>query len=175
MDIYQFSLFFAALVIAYMLVHLRLIKFETYLKDIATLKLLNERLKDLCDRMERVRVDRVEEGLHQLHDDLADLKELTKDLAEVQRSAPVNDVVVPMSVPVASAPERIRSVVEERLLSLGYGNLRILTDLSGANLDEEVTLQVECERRHMPCKGQVKTINGGISDVQIHTIVQSFP
>lgn len=175
MDIYQFSLFFAALVIAYMLVHLRLLKFETYLKDIATLRLLNERLKDLCDRMERIRVDRVEEGLHQLHDDLSDLKELTKELAQVQKSSGPSEVVVPISTPVASAAERIRTAVEERLLSLGYRNLRILTDLSGASLDEEVSIQVECERRHMPCKGQVKSLNGGIRDVQIHSIVQSFP
>jgi len=175
MDIYQFSLFFAALVIAYMLVHLRLAKFETYLKDIATLRLLNERLKDLADRMERVRVDRVEEGLHQLHDDLGDMKALLKELTQVQKSVPASDVVIPVSAAAASSAERIRAVVEERLLSLGYRNLRILTDLSGASLDEEVTLQVECDRRHMACKGQIKTINGGISDVQIHTIVQSFP
>jgi hypothetical protein len=175
MDIYQFSLFFAALVIAYMLVHLRLAKFETYLKDIATLRQLNERLKDLCDRMERVRVDRVEEGIHQLHDDLGDLKQLTKELAQVQKSAASTEVVVPVSAAPASAAERIRTAVEERLLGLGYRNLRILTDLSDASLDEEVSIQVECERRHMPCKGQVKSINGGISDVQIHTIVQSFP
>ncbi|MHC4077605.1 MAG: hypothetical protein ACYST0_04080 [Planctomycetota bacterium] len=175
MDIYQFSLFFAALVIAYILVHIRLVKFETYLKDVATLKLLNERLKDLADRMEHVRVDRVEEGLHQLHDDLQDLGELTKELAQIQKSAPTSDVVVPVVAPTSSPAERIRAVVEERLLNLGYRNLRILTDLSDASLDEEVSVQVECERRHMACKGQVKTINGGISDVEIHTIVQSFP
>ena len=175
MDIYQFSLFFAALVIAYILVHLRLLRFETYLKDIATLKLLNERLKDLCDRMERVRVDRVEEGLHQLHDDLGDLKALTKELTQVQKSSGSSEVVVPISTPAASAAERIRTAVEERLLSLGYRNLRILTDLSDASLDEEVSIQVECERRHMRCKGQVKSLNGGIRDVQIHSIVQSFP
>jgi len=175
MDIYQFSLFFAALVIAYILVHLRLLRFETYLKDIATLRLLNERLKDLCDRMERVRVDRVEDGLHQLHDDLGDLKALTKELAEIERSAPPSEVVVPTGRPEPTAAERIRAVVEERLLGLGYRNLRILTDLSHASLDEEITVQVECQRRHMACKGQVKSINGSISDVQIHTIVQSFP
>ncbi len=174
MDIYQFSLFFVALVIAYMLVHLRLAKFETYLKDISTLRLLNERLKDLADRMERVRVDRVEEGLHQLHDDLGDMKELTKDLARIQKRVLAGEVAGG-GTPARTAAERIRAVVEERLLSLGYHNLRILTDLSDASLDEEISLQVECERRHMPCKGQVKTINGGISDVQIHTVVQSFP
>ena len=77
--------------------------------------------------------------------------------------------------PSATAAERIRGAVEERLLGLGYRNLRILTDLSHASLDEETSVQVECERRNMACKGKVKTINGGISDVEIHNIVQSFP
>ncbi len=175
MDIYQFSLFFAALAICYVLVHIRLARFETYLKEVATLRLLNERLKELADRMERVRVDRVEEGLHQLHDDLQEIQQSANKLEQLQKGALAREGVASVVAPAGSPAERIRRVVEERLLSLGYRNLRILTNLSDASLDEETSVQVECERRNMACKGNVKTINGGISDVEIHNIVQSFP
>ena len=94
---------------------------------------------------------------------------------QLQKSALARDGVAPVVAPAGSPAERIRRVVEERLLSLGYRNLRILTDLSEASLDEETSVQVECERRNMACKGKVKTINGGISDVELHNIVQSFP
>ena len=175
MDTYQFSLFFAALVIAYILVHVRLAKFESYLREISTLKLLNERLKDLAEGMERVRVDRVEEGLNRLHEDLEEIKEHAQRLQRMQKDAPVGEGVTRVVMPSGTPGERIRGLVEERLLRLGYRNLRILTDLSEVSLDEEVSVRVECERRHMPCKGNVKTINGGILDVEIHTAAQSFP
>ena len=73
------------------------------------------------------------------------------------------------------AGDRIRSAIEARLLSLGYGGLRILTDLSEADLDDELEVMVECEREHMPSKGTVVTRNGGIVDVRLSSASQSFP
>ena len=112
MELYQFSLFFAALVICYMLVHIRLARFETYLKEVATLRLLNERLKDLADRMERVRVDRVEEGLHQLHEDLVEIKESANKLQQTQKAAPAREAgITQVIAPSVSPAERVRSAV----------------------------------------------------------------
>ena len=58
----QFSLFFAALLVAYILVHVRMVRFEKYLREIGGIKMLNERLNALSAGLERLRLDRVEEG-----------------------------------------------------------------------------------------------------------------
>ena len=173
MDALQFSLCFAALLLGYVMVHVRLVRFETYLKEIAGIKTLNERLKAVSDSVERVRLDRVEELLQLLHEDLEDLRASSGrvERAVVSRSGGM----VPGSGGERSAAERIRSVVETRLLDLGYNNLHLLTDLTKATLEEQVEVQVECERDHMPCKGKVSTRNGAVVEVQITSASQSFP
>ncbi len=74
-----------------------------------------------------------------------------------------------------SPAERIQSVVETRMLDLGYSNLRLLTDLSTVTLEEQLEVLVECERDHMPCKGRVTTRNGAVVEVNITTASKSFP
>ena len=74
-----------------------------------------------------------------------------------------------------AASSRIRGAVETRLLALGCRDLRVLTDLSTANLDEPVTVQVECRRDGMPVKGRVVARNGAVVDVDLQTVAQSFP
>ena len=51
----QFAVFFAALLVGYVLVHVRLVRFETYLREVSALKVMNERLKGLSDVLTRVR------------------------------------------------------------------------------------------------------------------------
>ena len=58
---------------------------------------------------------------------------------------------------------------------MGYGNLRILSDLAGAPAEGDVEVQVECERRHMPYKGRVLLRNGAIRDVALQSVATSFP
>ena len=65
--------------------------------------------------------------------------------------------------------------LKARLLQLGYRNLRLLGDLSGAEFSDEVEVQVEAERNGMPVKGRVIARNGSVSDVHIQTVAQSFP
>ena len=169
----QFSLFFAALAIGYILVHVRLVRFEKYLREIVGIKALNERLKGVSDVLERVRLDRVEEQLQQLHEDLENLgtvfKRVERTLSRTGGASP------PASGSVPPPAERIRAVVETRLLDLGYKNLRMLTDLTAATLEEQLDVLVECERDHMPCKGRVTTRNGAVVEVHITTASQSFP
>lgn len=173
MDALQFSLFFAALLLGYVMVHVRLVRFETYLKEIAGLKPLNERLKAVSDSVERVRLDRVEDLLQQLHEDLEGLRTAA---GRVERAvAQKGEATAPAIGGEGSPGERIRAVVETRLLDLGYNNLRLLTDVSKATLEEQVEVQVECERDHMLCKGKVSTRNGSVVDVQISSVAQSFP
>jgi hypothetical protein len=71
--------------------------------------------------------------------------------------------------------ERIRAVVETRLLQLGYSQLRLLTDLRDQQVEGDVEVQVECERRQMPFKGRVLVRNGAVSDVALQTISPTFP
>lgn len=179
MDTLQFSFFFAALLIAYILVHLRLSRFETYLQEVTRLKVLNERLKGVSDLMERVRLERVEALLEQLHGDLEELRDTTSSAARstARAIASIGNIETVHTVsdsPVASPGARIRALIEERLFALGYGNLRILTDLHDASMDEQLDVVVECDKNHMPMKGRVTTRNGAVQDVQLQSAAQTF-
>ena len=188
MEIWQFSLFFFALLVGYLLLHLRVVRFEEYLRELASLKSLNERVSSLTTSLAQAdskRLERIEELLCQLHEDLEDLREVTRESGErlgeaIVRLPTPGPMVAPVVVaddaaPHASAGDRIRAQVETRLLQLGYTNLRLLTDLSAARLDTDVEVQVECERRHMPVKGRVLLRNGAIRDVALQTVAQTFP
>jgi hypothetical protein len=173
----QFSLFFAGLLVAYVLVHLRLVRFERYLREITGLKTLNERLERVSQSIERVRLDRTEQGLAQLHDDLTAVVDGQARLERALRRADQPPApVVAAAVPVDATPaERIRDAVAHRLLALGYGNLRLLSDLTGASLEERTEVVVECERQHVAYKGKVVSRNGGVVDVQLQSVTQAFP
>lgn len=168
----QFSLFFVALLVGYIMIHLRLARFETHLREISHLKLLNERLKGVADHLEGLRLDRIEEGLSLLHEDLEQVRDAT---LRVERSnARAYADAGSTAVGAGSPGDRIRSAIESRLLGMGYGNLRILADLSDASLDDELEILVECDKDHMPSKGRVITRNGSIQDVQLQSVAGNF-
>lgn len=171
----QFSLFFLALVVCYILVHLRLVRFEAWLKELAELKQLNERLKQVAEGIERVQVGKLEEGLDQLHLDGQDLLSAAKrlELGQTQGRAEQAQAVAQRTE--LSHAERLLAAVEDRLFQMGYRKLRILTDLRSLPLDEEVEIAVECERNLMPCKGRVRVHNGAVHDVDLHSVVKMFP
>jgi hypothetical protein len=73
------------------------------------------------------------------------------------------------------ASERICAAVEERLFRLGYKNLRILTDMRNVHADEDVAVQVECEKRMMKYKGKVMARNASVLDVDLQPVVEMFP
>lgn len=189
MDALQFSLFFVALLVGYLLVHLRLIRCETHLQKLAGIRALDDRLRSLDDRLarlsevfEKFRVDRIEAQLERLHDDLEDVRDATTLVrqAVVQIPAPASQAVaslpsVPVPALVEDAAGRVCAVVETRLLQLGYGRIQILTDLTGLVSTTDVELQVEAERNGMPMKGRVTVRNGSVRDVALQSVVQMFP
>lgn len=186
MDALQFSLFFVALLVGYVLVHLRLLRFEEHLQKLAGIRGLDDRLRQLDDRLQKlgesfdkIRLERVEGQLERLHDDLEDLREATGDVrhAVVQIPAPpaTAPVAAPREVPVESAAARILALVESRLLQQGYHDVNVLSDLSQADAGRDVELQVECWRGGMPVKGRVLVRNGSVRDVALQTVVQMFP
>ncbi|MEZ5965165.1 MAG: hypothetical protein R3F56_15130 [Planctomycetota bacterium] len=173
----QFSLFFTGLLVAYMLVHLRLLRFERYLREISGLKALNERLERVAQSLERVRLDRAEQGLAQLHEDLVALAEGQIRLERaLRRSEPPSTPVVTSAVTADASPgQRIRDAVAVTLMSMGYGNVRLLSDLTSATLDDRTEVVVECERNLVGYKGKVVTHNGSVVDVQMQSVTQAFP
>ena len=54
MDSLQFSLFFAALLVGYLLVHLRMIRFEEHLQKLACIRSLDDRLRSLADSVKQM-------------------------------------------------------------------------------------------------------------------------
>jgi len=185
----QFTLFFVALLVGYVLVHLRMVRFEEHLQKLAGIRSLDERLKSLDDcvralaeSVDKKGMGRVTEQLDRLHDDLEDLREATERAAETTVQIPSVAPSEAGDVPVAeraarneTPANRIVAVIETRLLQLGYRNLRLLGDLTGAQFTDEVEVQVEAERNGMPCKGRVVMRNGSVSDVHVQPVTQAFP
>lgn len=191
MDALQFSLFFFALVVGYIVVHLRLVRFEEHLQKLAGIRGLDDRLRGLDERLqaltaafEKARFERVVQQLDRLHDDLEDLREATTEVrtAVVQippppapQMAPAPAIVEIPAAPTESPATRLRTLVETRLLQLGYHDLHLLSDLSHANLDAECEVLVEAERGGMPVKGRVLVRNGSVRDVAMQTVASMFP
>lgn len=189
MSVLQFALFFVALLVGYFLLHLRLVRFEEHMQKLAGLRSMDDRLRGIDDRLrlfvdalEKLRLDRIEAGLDRLHEDLEDLGERTTDVrhavVQIPAMAPVpvaSEAEAAALQPPESVGSRIASLVERRLLQLGYGNLNLLTDLSGVRLDHDVEVQVECERGGMPTKGRVIVRNGSVRDVVMQSVSQMFP
>lgn len=186
MEPLQFTLFFVALLVGYALVHLRLVRFEEHLQKLAGIRGLDDRLRQLDERLQklgesfdRVRLDRVEAQLDRLHDDLEDLREATTDVqhAVVQIPPPPSPSPVPSAeANVGASPlDRVVELVENRLLQLGYHDIVLLSDLSGADLTRDVELQVECWRGGMPVKGRVVLRNGSVRDIALQTVATMFP
>ena len=191
MDALQFSLFFFALVVGYVVVHLRLVRFEEHLQKLAGIRGLDDRLRSLDERLqalttvcEKVRFDRVVQQLDRLHDDLEDLREATSAVRTAVVQIPPPPAPLPAAAPaiveVPATPSespttRLRNLVETRLLHLGYHDLRLLGDLSHANLDAECEVLVEAERGGMPVKGRVLVRNGSVRDVALQTVAAMFP
>ena len=191
MDALQFSLFFFALVVGYVVVHLRLVRFEEHLQKLAGIRGLDDRLRGLDERLqaltgvlEKVRLDHVVPQLDRLHEDLEDLREATSEVRTAVVQIPPPPAPVPAAAPaiveipaapVESAATRLRVMVENRLLQLGYHDLHLLSDLTHANLDAECEVLVEAERGGMPVKGRVLVRNGSVRDVTLQTVASMFP
>lgn len=182
----QFSLFFVALLVGYLLVHLRLVRFEEHLQKLAGIRSLDDRLRGLDTRLQqlaesfdKVRVDRLEGGLDRLHDDLEDLREATLDVRHAVVHIPQPTIVAAETPAPAPAVEpagvRVQALVETRLLQLGYGGIQILSDLGRVDVEGECEVLVEAERGSMPVKGRVIVRNGSVRDVSLQSVVQMFP
>ncbi|MBL8728062.1 MAG: hypothetical protein JNM25_06500 [Planctomycetes bacterium] len=186
MDTLQFTLFFLAIVVGYVVLHLRLVRFEDHLQKLTGIRSIDDRLRSLDDRMrllvetlEKLQLDRIEQRLDRLHDDLEDVREATGEVRTAVVQIPSAPAGAPLAAAAVALPEapgaRIAALVEGRLLQLGYGNLQILTDLGDVRADRDVEVQVECERNSMPAKGRVLVRNGAVRDVALQTVAHMFP
>lgn len=177
---YLFSgLFLGGLLVGYLLLSVRLARFERHLAELAGLKVLGERVEQLAQQMDHLRPDRVETLLERIHEDLQRLQDTNEALGQtIQRAATQAVVAAEPSVVMSrpeSAAERVRALVEVRMLHLGYTNLRILSDLTMATMEGDFEVQVEGERNQMPCKGRVALRNGSVRDVSMQSAATMFP
>ena len=188
----QFTLFFAALLLGYVLVHLRMIRFEEHLQKLSGLRNIEDRIRSLDVHVEQmaelsgnVSLERVTKQLERLHEDLEDLREATSEVRSAMVHIPMPDVVSGggdtgslsdvAAVRAESAGTRIVALIETALLQLGYRKLKLLGDLSDVQFGDEVEVQVEVERNGMPFKGRVVMRNGSVHDVNVQSVAQSFP
>ena len=179
MDALQFSLFFVALLVGYVLLHMRLVRYEAYLRELQEIRAATERLHQQLAAAGEPKLGRVEGQLDRLH---ADLQELRKALAEVGEQVASTPEAPPVVLP-AMAPavlheppaRRLREVVETRLQQLGYSRVQVLTDLKGASVEGDLEVQVECERNQMVSKGRILLRNGAVRDVAMQSVANMFP
>jgi hypothetical protein len=187
METWQFSLFFVALLIGYALVHVRLTRVEEHLRHLAGIRTLDERLLAILERLDKAALTRVEPQLQRLHEDLEDLREATVDVKQAVvaippppsrielASMPAIAVEPNYQIPTISRSERLRGVVETRLLQLGHAKVQLLTDLSSLPPEGDVEVVFEAERQHMPVKGRVLLRNDSVRDVVVHSAASMFP
>jgi hypothetical protein len=183
MDPLQFTLFFAAVLIGYALLHVRVARFEGHLRKLDALQSIDDRMRQIDDRLllvsqsvDRIRLDRAEAQLERLHNDLEDLREVTANWQHAVVQIPAPAAATPAAEPPAEpAAARILAAVENRLLEQGYRDVRVLNELAGVDGASEVELQVECWRGGMPAKGRVLVRNGAVRDVALQSVVQMFP
>jgi hypothetical protein len=187
METWQFSLFFAAFAIGFVLVHVRIARFEEHLRGLSMLRSIDERIHSLPGQLPRVdvdqRIDRVEQQMLRLREAIEDLRETTEQVGErlgeaivripqPQVSVAAEGIIAPSN---PSPADRAKAAVETRLLQMGFSNLRILNEVGATDSEADVEVQVECERRHMPYKGRVLVRNGAIRDVALQSVATSFP
>lgn len=175
MDAIQFSLFFAALVIGYLLLHLRVSRFDKLLRELTGLRLLNERVGALVESVDRIRQQGLREQLERMQGDLQRLVEVTAQIERAIPEAVEHAPAVVLPAPGATAGEQIRANVVAHLQGLGFTNVRVLHELARVRFDEDLELQVECERQHMPCKGKVTVQGGTVRDAQVQSAAPMFP
>ncbi|MCA8950582.1 MAG: hypothetical protein KDE27_13845 [Planctomycetes bacterium] len=185
MTVLQFSLFFVALLVGYVLVHLRLSRFEEHLQKLGSLRSLDERLRVLVDAIEKLKFDGIEERLDRLHDDLEDLREATSHVREAVVQIPAAPLPTVSGGEAAALPAaamspdspaaRVLALVETRLLGLGYRNVSVLSDLTAVSEHGDADVQVECEQGGMPAKGRVQVRNFGVRDVALQSVAPMFP
>jgi hypothetical protein len=183
MDVWQFTLFFLALVIGYVLVHLRLVRFEEHLQKLGGIRNLDdrlvqidERLRQLSESFDRLRLDRIESQLGRMHDGLEDLREATLQAHQHAVAIPTAAVPTPPAAERGASPQsRILATIEARLLAMGYHDIDVLTELGDGEPPRELELQIECWRGGMPVKGRVYWRNGSVRDVVMQTVAQMFP
>ncbi len=184
MSVLQFSLFFIALLVGYVLVHLRLMKFEEHLQRLRGIESLDNRLEALAEALSKLKFERVEQQLDRLHEDLEDLREATGTVREAivqiptpepRVVAPVEDVEPALQSSPQSTAARVLALVETRLLQLGYRNIEVLSDLANATENGDADVLVECEDGGMAMKGRVQVRNFGIRDVAVQSVAPMFP
>ena len=168
----------------YLLVHVRLLRFEEHLQKLGGIRTLDDRLKVLVEAIEQVKLDRLESRLEQLHEDLEGLREATSNVREAvveipsaprQSAPPAESGGSPEYAASESPAARVLALVETRLLGLGYRNVQVLSELSGVTDNGDIDVQIECEQGGMATKGRVQIRNFGVRDIALQSVAPMFP
>ncbi len=174
MDLLLFSLFFAALVIGYVLVHVRLTRFELLLGELRTLRSIDERLAQLGRDGERVRLGPIEQRLDSLHEAVG---AVTAAIRRLERTNERPIVVEPggAQLPARSYAEQLGDTIQQELQAQGFARVRCVTDLADLPPDEASEVVVECERQGMPHKGKLVVRAGRVEAVRVQSASATFP
>ena len=103
----QFSLFFVALLVGYILVHIRLARFEEHMQKLSGIRLLDDRVKLMAESLDKLTVEGVESRLDSLRESLEVLAEVTARMQEAMSQA-----AQPAATTVVAAGGAVRVVLD---------------------------------------------------------------
>jgi len=174
MDMFQFALFFAAVVIGFVLVFLRTARTAPLLEELGRLRSVDDRLKAIEASLLALRGQLNTTVLQDALEVLRGIHERLGQLGETAAAPKVVEIPVPVRTE-ARAVDSVRTLVENRLFGMGYRQVKILSDLPEQAGPEELQVLVECQRDDVACKGHLLLKNGAVLDVRLHSVLQMFP
>jgi hypothetical protein len=173
MDMLQFALFFAAVVIGFLLVFMRTAKTLTLLQELVRLRAVEDRLKTIEQVVQTLRSQLPIAAVQESLEALRAIRDRIGQLGEVAVSKVVE---IPVPAEAAARPvETVRALVENRLFGMGYHRVHILSDLPERHSPDEFSVLVECQRDEVAFKGHLVVKNGAVLDVQLSSVLQMFP
>ncbi len=153
-------LIFVAMLLAFVVLVVRTARFETYLKELESLKYLNENIKKFVDAQAKLNTARMEEYLLELKEDAGRIVELLEGFRKSEEER---------------AREGNKMDLESVLLGMGYSKIKIIGELDGTGAPGLKEVQVECVKGDIVHKGTVTIDSGRVVDCRLKPAYEVFP
>ncbi len=169
----QFALTFTALVVLATIVYVRLIRYDSYLREEKDgIQRLNERLQALVDSLQALGTQRVESQLGDILEVLEGVREGLGRRGPSGGAAAAADTSVIREIPRRAG---ILDVVEAKLYNMGYGKVAVVGDVEDPRAGEPVRVVVEAERDGVIHKGYLVIVGSAVTELDLQPAYTSFP
>lgn len=183
----HFVLLSVAVVICYILIHLRLARLDVHLRDLEGLNGIDDRLASIDEQLsgleqtaDKATQVRMWERLKRLNRELVDLREVTEQIRNQTNGLPEMRVIhekytkLPRALdPSQPAASQVIKLIELRLAELGYSKVDITGDLSNAGLSDEIQVNVRATHSGEPCIGYVVMRGSEMEELEMRRVAMT--